>query len=164
MNKEHRAKVQKYFDNHTPKPLMFSTEFTNNADYGIVANSDSKTQLFELRRTAAKLPLRKLILEIIELAKFYGTRYCHNKRRQCDPDRRRTCTDIYKIIMNYRDDITIFDVMHELYKILQDKRYSVCTSYCDVVRRRTFRFEYHHIYDRDHRDEFGLMFADWKDI
>jgi len=76
--------------------------------------------------------------------------------------RSRSSIDIWRHIISYKSEITIFEVMESLYR----QREWLIGQYCHGVRRRVFKlkeFSWGRLYLRS-MDEYRSYFTQWKDI
>jgi len=83
--------------------------------------------------------------------------------------RNRSSIDIWRHAKFFRKDITIFEVMEELYKIVEEKK--AISQFCSSVKRRVFNYVssngsnlWTYNYGVSSKDEYGLYWTDWKNI
>jgi hypothetical protein len=83
---------------------------------------------------------------------------------QCKENASRSVLDIWRHIIYYYPDITIFQVMNSLFDLVASS--VVTTLYCNQIKRRVFFFSAYPNYIRNRLsvDEFDLAIDDWRDI
>lgn len=114
--------------------------------------------------------LEELTLNCLDLTNRYSSINLKG-RVETSPERRRSSLDIYRHVIYFNPEITVFDIMSILYK----NKKLLFGNYCYQVHRRVFKLMknvHHYAYwDEPSRlsnlrkhDEYGLIFSDWKNI
>ena len=151
INMTNQDLVNNYLENNNITPLFFS-------DY------TGKEKKFSGKQDS--LPLSELIERIlVNTGKFYS---CCNDV-ETTPNRWRSSVDIWRHVIYFQPDATIFEVMRILYSMQN----ILFTRYCPNVRRRVFKLRSslpentHWLYGVNgvyFLDEYGLNFTSWKKI
>lgn len=110
--------------------------------------------------------LDDLILQILESTERSRS-INPNEVGETGTGRRRSALDIWRHVLTYKPDTTIYAVMRSLYRLGVEKNLLV-GGFCTMILRRVFRrkdlYPNSNIYDLKILDEFGLIFSDWKTI
>lgn len=110
------------------------------------------------------LPLDLLILECLKLSLSYCSKDSVNDKIETEPNKYRSSLDIWRHVIYFNPEITIFDVMESLY----ENRGKLITHYCPDIKRRVFKLPRDHYFtsmnDEDCLDEYELTFYDWENI
>lgn len=107
------------------------------------------------------MKIDNMILEILKLSKKFDSH--NNRERETCLDCLRSAQDIYRHIIHFRSDISLYDVMNCLHDL--SKNGDIFTHVCCTIERRVF-----YINDdpemRDYYtdDEYGLDFSQWENI
>lgn len=158
MNKINRQKVQEFLNEHDCSPLMFE------------GYKSSKEEFI-----SGEYSVESMVKRTMTLTKDFPSFTKDGENFESSNGKWRSVFDIWRHIIYYYPEVTIFDVMHVLYSI-QDE----CGGqFCNSVDRRTFKLkaaynntswlnEQSNIYnlarDSFYIDEFNLSWRDWKDI
>lgn len=156
MNEENRQLVINFVKNNDSSDLMFR---------GVDKNDFSG------------LSLESLLKKILHLFYEYASINVENNLLETPSHCRRSAFDIWRHIKYFNPDITIFDVMHLLYKNYNRNSF-LRGSYCSDIRRRVFiitdggddDFENYmesrvmDLYAYTNLDEFGLAWENWENI
>ncbi len=150
-----REKVLNYLNSEdiTPLHFHFTDDFNDKLEFEKVSGNINE--------------LVKLVLKFTRGTSSYNV----DDEFACGIERWRSCIDIWRHIIYYFPNITIFEVMKSLYDI----RDECGGQYCGTVRRRTFKIKiysgdrgwFNQTFDglyTDFRDEFGLLWEDWETI
>ena len=160
MNELNRQKVLDYLSHNNTDPLYFH-EYTSTQD--------------EFK--AEDHTVESMILRALFLCKDYASYSFDTGDYETSSERLRSCIDIWRHIIYYYPEITIFDVMHGMYN-LKDK---LGGQFCPDVKRRVFASKiaynkencFQGLWKNDqdsicndytYVDEFKLKWQDWKDI
>ena len=136
-----QADYEEYFENQFPESV-------------IEENNAEKLKL---------LSLPELIVKILYLSKYFKS---ENKAGKIETsfNKNRSSLDIWRHVKYYLPEITIYDIMNELYKL---NSFHFYTLLCPDIKRRVFHWsgeERGVIYNESFRDEFGLTFYEWENI
>lgn len=128
-------------------------------------------------------PVDDLVLQVLELARsnssfrlslpfdqIFDTNFKLINRKgyysETFNGRSRSSLDIWRHIKYYLPEITLYDVMHSLYNIMQT--HPIMSQYCNTIRRRVFNAQNSYNrptnYSASVTDEYGLKFPDWKNV
>lgn len=155
-NKMFRNMVIEYISDRTTTPLKFvdyvyqyqSPQLSYKDDNVLIPNEE-------------KLSLDELVLKVLFFTHFYGS---FGDNFETTRDRYRSVLDIWRHVIYYRSDVSIFDVMHSLF----NNRTLLIGQYCGNVERRVFKLKEHvengSLLGVHAHDEFGLQFRDWENI
>jgi hypothetical protein len=146
MNQDHRDSVISYIESYNTKPLLFKYQ-------------DNKVQELEFKTNG------QLVKECLLLSQEYCS--YQGLIKETDRCRNRSSLDIWRHCKYFKPDITIFDVMHELYILGEEN--SVETLFCEEVQRRVFYSDPGYFdgeddfddYCNEIYDEYELLFKDW---
>jgi hypothetical protein len=158
MNETNRQKVLDYLSTVSTSPLYFH-------------NYKSTKEEFD----PSKFTVEDMIKKVLTLSEEFLSMSKENGY-ECSAQRWRSSVDIWRHIIYYYPDVTIFEVMKGIYDIREE-----CGGqYCYDVNRRVFKYKSGS--ERNKRnstywdnnqpgsfsfhvsDEYNLYFADWKDI
>ena len=159
MNEDSRKKVLNCISDLDCSPLIF---------YGY----DSKVDEF----VKEEHTINDMILRALYLCEKYPS-YTIKGDYESSTSRWRSSFDIWRHIINYYPDVTLFDVMKGLYEI----RDECGGQYCSTIQRRTFRSKVACGFRKDHNwggwsneqsytgtyfnyDEYGLAWKEWENI
>ncbi len=127
----------------------------------------------------AEFTIDEMVKRAIILSYSYASYNSETKEYETSKARRRSSLDIWRHIKYYYPNIEIFEVMHSLYRIYNNKE--LAGLFCPDVMRRVFRkiapYEnpngwtnyqtpesmMDYLGNRT-TDEYGLVWDDWKDI
>lgn len=153
MIQSHEEIVKRHLRNRPLTPVKFRNE--KGVSYGAPIN-----KLLSITDKKAR------ILYIFSINSNYPT-YSHRNNYQCYAGARRSAQDIYRIYINYFNDIKdIFEIMRLLYQLAFIDRDLSC-HYCDTVRKYVFwRAPVYGstISDPNSTNDLGVPFSHWENI
>ncbi len=148
MNK--KIKVLNYLNNNLTTPLNFGKDF----DYN------------DFIRKSKKYTLDEFVLECLKNARNYGS-YDKNNDQETRCYAYRSALDIWRHVIYFKPEVTIFNVM----SILYNNQIDLGGLFCWDVKRRVFYNvdreeddDGNYIDDAESSDEFGFPFFEWEDI
>lgn len=144
-----RKNIQEYVEKNKHDPLYFSADKTN------------EESLFS-SNSFRDYALTDLTYKILGLTDLFPSRELTTKKFQCYAGSNRSSLDIWRHIIYFRPEISIYSVMEILYSF-ENYLYS---NMCSDVKRRVFKLanEDDSFYDEDKKDEYGMTFNDWEKI
>ena len=108
------------------------------------------------------LSLDEFVMQIVNLTHSYRSKNINNWT-ETNLGKWRSSLDIWRHVIYYKPEVTIFEVMEALYN---RKKYYV-SHYCPDIQRRVFKLEKNYkdgyLQEID-RDEYGLYFYEWENI
>lgn len=124
--------------------------------------------------------INKMIYRTLQLAKEFSSYTKNGSDFEAGKDRWRSCLDIWRHIIYYYPSISIFDVMHNLYKMYNTGPLGVKGQFCNDIKRRTFKYggqetigipltsymsaEFMNRHNGRITDEFDLVWDEWENI
>ena len=154
--------VKSYLNDKNTSPLHF---FLDSSAYKSYFEQEIPETAIEQNNTEElkQLPLPELIVKVIYLTQYFKS---ENELGKIETGfaKNRSSLDIWRHVKYYLPDVTIYDIMHELFKLNYDHFY---TLFCPDIKRRVFhwyclRASSNH--DVNYRDEYGLTYYDWETI
>ena len=106
--------------------------------------------------------LDELVYKILKHTKHYRSINIASGLVETNPNRWRSSLDIWRHVIYYKPNYTIFDVMNSLYILGTNNK--VFGQYCHLIYRRTFKTKGYVLADQWKVDEYNLTFDEWKDI
>lgn len=148
MKKSVLAYVEKQYPNG---PLIFSHIYANDEEYikrKLTIREDNY--------------LRDVVIETLNVSETRDSLTFDTKVRETPPNRWRSVFDLWRHIIYYNPEVTIFQVMRVLFTL--EVSNSIIGQFCTDVNRRVFHNKTRYAFmvvDKEHHDEFGLQFKDW---
>lgn len=114
--------------------------------------------------------LKDAICGVLENTRIYTSYSINGGWWETLPDCYRSVFDIWRHLLVDNPELTIHEVMAEIYKDDENRGELFYSHYCAGVRKRVFKLAkylnlsshvFSHIYDKDYRDEFDLVFQQW---
>lgn len=145
--------INEYLEGEEQGPLVFSGWFVNRA-----------------RAFSQEASVNDMVKKVLELTEQFYTQTKQGRDDRVIHRSNRSAKDIWRLIKNFRPDVTIFQVMKALY----DEQENFSVQICSMIEKRVF-YDYKKRYSemrnpsRVHRhsgekDEFGLYFCEWKEL
>ena len=106
--------------------------------------------------------LDELVYKILKHTKHYRSINIASGLVETNPNRWRSSLDIWRHVIYYKPNYTIFDVMNSLYILGTNNK--VFGQYCHFINRRTFKTKGSMVFNQEMRDEYNLTFYRWEDI
>jgi hypothetical protein len=111
--------------------------------------------------------MEEIVLKVLSLTEQYPTE-TRDGRDYVSEKSNRSCVDIWRLIINFIPEVTIFQVMNSIYKI-KDK---LNCQYCFSIEKRVFYVNSirnslniilpsSFVHHSEKKDEFGLYFEEW---
>lgn len=150
-----RQRVEEYLEN-----------YSGPTDTLCFCNYDGSVAMLGIKRRIKreKLPLANVILLILETKEHYYSKNIVSMEIETRGGKHRSSMDIWRHCKLYFPNVTLLDVMHELYVNRFELRY----QYCRVIYKRVFDIDcdYRNSLQRDAEeiDEYHLIFRQWKNI
>ena len=147
MNPE-QENILEYVKHHRHTPLIFmKTNYTPANLEPILENLDN---------------LDDMVLNCINLARQFTSNNINSKKVETWAGRWRSVLDIWRHVIYFKSDVTIFQVMESIYRL----RENFSSHYCTTIRRRVFNVFSNNVWpiDGDSYDEFNLPFRVWENI
>lgn len=136
-----RKAVQQYIQNYNRTPLKFK-----------YYNAPENIELTETN-------VDKMVYRALVLSDVFPSENSDG-RLETEPKRNRSSLDIWRHVIYYYPEITIFQVMNSLFNLKTVGE--IGTIFCSQIMRRVF---YLNSPSGDSvNDEYGLNFSDWGDI
>lgn len=121
-------------------------------------------------KTVSSTKLDELVYFVIKNMETFSSK--SGRTIETLPGRRRSVIDIWRHVINFKKDVTIFEVMESIYKL----RLKLVGHYCNMTRRSVFfardslngdSSEHTPFDDDDYFEdfeckEFGFDFSDWR--
>jgi hypothetical protein len=169
-----RESVEYYLNSsrvYSKSPLIFTCVSYNNDKYLPIDISDNPSidnlvyRALGFSRNCSSTRLLKPLEEC--LLKDSTTLIYNSYTKETSAGRNRSSLDLWRHLKFYLPEITIYDVMHSLYNLMQDK--PIHSQYCYTVQRRVFNCRESGYtapinYGIQSKDEYGLLFSEWKNI
>jgi hypothetical protein len=153
-----REAVEMYLNSSAVRskvPLVFRGE-------GTFQNKYTRQVIDISAELSTKESLDDKILFILQTTRSYGSYKKDDTSGyyESSASRRRSSLDLWRHLITYYPEYTIFDVMHSLYSLQLNRL--VNNNYCHDVHRRVFLPGWYGNYNA--KDEYGLNFSDWENI
>lgn len=148
-------KVLRYLEKHSKEPLVFSKASSN--PYML----DLPPVHWPLVPPHDLCDAREMVWFIMRESLHRSSSYKKGGRKQCRIYARRSSLDIWRHVIEFSPELSLFDIMRALY-ISEYQR-----QFCTRVKKRVFRYsetsDFLTLRD-NYPDEYGLVFSEWKNI
>lgn len=160
MNASLRNRVESYLDNYLPgRSSLVFVKMGENESIPI----DSESVVTREHFSGDDGSIESIVYNTINLSKSYNSYRVHKHRLtyQCRNGAFRSSIDLWRHIKYYFPEVTIYDVMHALYRL----RFKINGLFCTIVKRFVV---YNLVPGWRIRDEivteFGFSFSYFEDI
>lgn len=123
----------------------------------------ASVEIEEEKRTS----LADLIFYILEYTDRYWSFCPETRELETSPGRWRSVTDIWRHAKRYKPEVSLKEIMEEMFK-MQTETECFVGHYCGTIYRRVFALDKNragcNFLGKDRRDEFDLTFYDWETI
>lgn len=152
-------KVLKYINrkNRVKSTLIFKETGSN-----FYIKKGTLTSEFPERKVDEFKDLFDLIIKLFKLSKICASVNINTGRLETTAGRRRSVFDIWRHVKYYLPEITIFEIMREIFK----NKESFIIGYCSTIRRIVLCYygEGSSRYFVNFIDEYGNRIRDWENI